>query len=405
MDEWKETEIGRIPEHWGLDTLGGISSLITDGSHRSPDQVNSKFLMPSVKDMTYDKFDFTNCKTISEKDFLELVRSNCSPQKGDIIISKDGANCLDLIFVYNQDEHVVLLSSLAIVRLKENYSPEFLRYYLLSPNAQFLMRNNLISGSAIPRVVLKDFKNVLVPTPDYAEQRAIASVLSSLDAKIDLLHRQNKTLEGMAEALFREWFVEKAEGCEEYVLTDVADHVKDSVDPRKHPTRTYHHYSLPAYDEGRKPSPELGETIKSSKYVVPEYAVLVSKLNPRFPRVWPVRKQKHEHPISSTEFQVFVPKKAETFGFLYCFLSSKAVQDELASAASGTSGSHQRVSPDDIRGLTFHAKSMKQLEDFSVAVDPLLEKIETNKDQVANLVKLRDTLLPKLMSGEVRVEL
>jgi type I restriction enzyme S subunit len=232
-----------------------------------------------------------------------------------------------------------------------------------------------------------------------------------LDAKIDLLHRQNKTLEAMAETLFRQWFVvrnaadEAEEGWEEFVLTDVATHCKDSVNPGEHPARTYHHYSLPAYDEGRKPSPELGETIKSSKYVVPEKAVLVSKLNPRFPRVWPILHRKHEHAISSTEFQVFVPKDVEIFSFLYCYLSSKGVQDELASAASGTSGSHQRVSPNDIKGLTFQAKSKQQLVDFSKVVNPMLEKIEVNKNQVANLTALRDTLLPKLMSGEVRVQL
>ncbi len=246
---------------------------------------------------------------------------------------------------------------------------------------------------------------MVIAFPMVDEQRTIASVLSSLDAKIDLLRRQNKTLEAMAETLFRQWFVEEAEeGWEEYALTDIASHCKDSVNPGRHPTRTYNHHSLPAYDDGRKPSPELGDTIKSSKYVVPENAVLISKLNPRFPRVWPVRDKKHEHPISSTEFQVFVPKQAEMFGFLYCFLISKPVQDELASAASGTSGSHQRVSPDDIKGLSFQAKSKEQLIDFSKVVDPLLEKIESNKDQVANLTALRDTLLPKLMSGEVRVE-
>ncbi len=291
------------------------------------------------------------------------------------------------------------------VRAKPELSALFLSYYLRTKG----LRDYILSiavGATMPSINTEILKGIPISFPPLPEQRAIASVLSSLDAKIHLLHRQNKTLEAMAETLFRQWFVEEAEeGWEEYVLTDIASHCKDSVNPGQHPTRTYHHYSLPAYDDGRKPSPELGDTIKSSKYVVPENSVLISKLNPRFPRVWPVRDKKHEHPISSTEFQVFVPKKDEMFGFLYCFLISKPVQDELASAASGTSGSHQRVSPDDIKGLTFQAKSRQQLADFSKVVDPLLEKIETNKDQVANLTKLRDTLLPKLMSGEVRVEM
>ena len=72
-------------------------------------------IIATVKDMKYNKFSFEDCKKISDKDFELLVKTGCTPQKGDIIISKDGANCLDLIFVYNQDKKIVLLSSIAIL--------------------------------------------------------------------------------------------------------------------------------------------------------------------------------------------------------------------------------------------------------------------------------------------------
>ena len=123
MSEWKETEIGYLPNDWDVLKLDEICTLITDGSHFSPKEIPSQYFMASVKDMRYNYFDFEDCKTISEKDFQLLIQGNCSPIRGDILISKDGANCLDLIFVYNQPEKIVLLSSIAIARLKEKHDP------------------------------------------------------------------------------------------------------------------------------------------------------------------------------------------------------------------------------------------------------------------------------------------
>ena len=211
MSEWKETDFGKIPITWDVSTLGNVCQLLTDGSHLSPKPIASGYYMASVKDMRYNHFDFSDCKTISKQDFDFLIKNNCSPKYGDILLSKDGANCLDIIFVYKQEQEIVLLSSIAIARLKDGYNPDFYRYFLLSPNVQDMMRNNYVSGSAIPRVILKDFRNVPVPVANYNTQTAIAEVLSSLDDKIDLLHRQNKTLEQLAETLFRQWFVEQTE--------------------------------------------------------------------------------------------------------------------------------------------------------------------------------------------------
>ena len=211
MSERKESDIGKIPIDWATTEFESICEFITDGSHYSPKPEKSSYFMASVKDMRYNHFDFSDCKTISKNDFEFLVNNNCNPQNGDILLSKDGANCLDLIFVYKQPEKIVLLSSIAIARLKEGFDADFYRYFLLSPNAQFLMRNQFISGSAIPRVVLKDFKRIIVPNIKINEQLAIASILSSLDDKIDLLNRQNKTLEQLAETLFRQWFVVEAD--------------------------------------------------------------------------------------------------------------------------------------------------------------------------------------------------
>ena len=137
-----------------------------------------------------------------------LKRQGCSPEKGDILISKDGEKCLNLIFVYSQNEEIVLLSSIAIVRLNEKNNPLFYRYYLLSPVGQSIMKKWFRSGTAIPRVVLKDFRNVPVPKVPFQEQVNIANILLYLDTKIANFQKQNQTLEKITQTLFKQWFVD-----------------------------------------------------------------------------------------------------------------------------------------------------------------------------------------------------
>lgn len=405
MSDWQETEYGKAPANWALKTIGDISAIVTDGAHFSPKPQSVGRFMCSVKDMRYDRFHFEDSKLISQDDYQKLVEQGCQPKFGDILISKDGANCLDLIFVFNQQENVVLLSSIAIVRLKNEYDPHFVRYFLLSPNCQDTMRNNFVSGSAIPRVVLKDFKKVPILVPSSEEQKAIASVLSSFDDKIDLLHRQNTTLERMAETLFRQWFVEEAQDdWEEYKVSDFAVHLKQSVNPAQNPFVEYHHYSLPAFDENQCPGFELGAEILSNKYRVLENTILVSKLNPRFPRIWAIQNLPSTNSVCSTEFQVFKAKQDNLYSYLYFLFGSSQARDALEMAASGTSGSHQRVRPEDMLNITTQLPSISKAKEFSKTTQSYIVKISANRKQIQTLEELRDNLLPKLMSGEIRLD-
>jgi len=180
-------------------------------------------------------------------------------------------------------------------------------------------------------------------------------------------------------------------------------HKKVNVRPDQNPETIYHHYSIPSFDDGKHPIKELGSEIKSNKYQVLANSILISKLNPRFPRVWAVDELLDVNSICSTEFQVVLPDKSEYYAFIYCFLKSKQVTDELIGAAGGTSGSHQRVKPADIFNLTFQMLPQQKIDDFNLITSKYLKKITNNMKQIRTLEKLRDTLLPKLMSGEVRV--
>lgn len=208
----------------------------------------------------------------------------------------------------------------------------------------------------------------------------------------------------MAETLFRQWFIEEAEeDWDQLQIGYFAEHLKIQVNPSNFPDQLFAHYSLPGFDAGMKPVKEPGSNILSNKYRVETLTVLVSKLNPRFPRIWAIGKEPGEHAICSTEFQVLKPKHLSHYGFLYQMLKSKTTRDELIMAASGTSGSHQRVRPEDILNIKFAVPSIDIIEQYSERVMPLIKKSWTNHAQIQSLESLRDTLLPKLMSGEIRI--
>lgn len=403
MSQWQETEYGKAPSDWRVLSLAEISEKITDGAHLSPKPQTAGKYMCSVKDMTYDGFYLKDSKLISEEDYVKLVKQGCQPKKGDILISKDGANCLDLIFVYNQEEDLVLLSSIAIVRLLPDYLPEFVRYFLLSPDCQYTMRNNYVSGSAIPRVVLKDFKKVPILVPSLNEQKSIASVISSLDDKIDLLHRQNKTLEAMAETLFRQWFVEGAEDWEEKPLSYFGEIICGKT-PSKGDA-TYFNGDVPFIKipdmHGNafifKTADSLTTEGKESqpKKTLPGKSICVSCIA----TVGLVSMNVIESQTNQ-QINAIIPNNDYYRYFLYLFMKSS--NDLLHALASGGTAT-LNLNTGNFAKIDLPFPSVDVFKGFNDVVEPLFNKIYANQLQMVSLENMRDGLLPKLMSGEVRV--
>lgn len=383
MGEWKETEFGKIPVEWEVSTLGEICEILTDGSHFSPKPQYSNFYMASVKDMRYDYFDLSDCKTISEEDFNNLVNNNCSPKFGDILISKDGANCLDLIFVYKQPIKIVLLSSIAIARLKPSYDPNFYRYFLLSSEVQSLMRNNYVSGSAIPRVVLKDFRNIPVPIIELNKQKTISDILSTLDSKISLLHHQNATLEKMAETIYRQWFIEEAkEDWKDGTLGDIID--LNYGKSLKEELRTGKGYPVVG---------SSGIVGYHSEYLVEGPGIVIGRKGTLGVVVY---LKDNFFPIDTTYY--VTPKKSSLLPYYnYCLL--KSINFEELNSDSAVPGLNRNIA------LAWEIKipPINKIIEFNNWSQDFFKKIESNQQQIQILTQLRDTLLPKLMSGEIKV--
>jgi type I restriction enzyme, S subunit len=325
----------------------------------------------------------------------------------DIVYSTVRPNQLHYGFISKPVPNLVVSTGFVVIEsIKEKIIPKYLYYFLTQKeNTDYLHSIAEASTSAYPSLKPSDIEALEINLPPLPEQRAIAGVLSSLDDKIDLLHRQNKTLEAMAETLFRQWFVEAAdEGWEEGNILRYCTHYKESVKPQAHPDIKFAHFSIPSFDDNKKPQIELGSQIRSNKYIVPSNCILFSKLNPhKDKRIWILLNEVNNYSICSTEFQVIKPHNEKSLFFLYGWLSVTQNYNEIASGVGGTSGSHQRIDPENIFSFHCPVVSDKCLEQYNSVITPIFRKQNENQKQIRILEKLRDTLLPKLMSGEVRV--
>ena len=193
---------------WKEYRLNEVCLEITDGSHSSPKSVDKGYPMASVKDMNYFDISIDTCRQISEEDYNKLIKGNCKPKVNDVLIAKDGSY-MKHVNVVKEEKDLVILSSIAILRPNMDIiNPNFLKYYLLSPSIKQDLEQGYVSGSAIRRIVLKDFRRFPINLPPLEEQEKIADVLSSLDNKIELNNEMNKTLEEMAQSIFKRWFAD-----------------------------------------------------------------------------------------------------------------------------------------------------------------------------------------------------
>jgi len=250
-----------------------------------------------------------------------------------------------------------------------------------------------------------------------------------------LNRRMNETLEAMARAIFQDWFVAfgptraKMEGRAPYLAPDLwalfpdrldgegkpegwqagpissfASLGRESVSPMFAPDELFDHYSLPAFDAGQVAVRELGAGIFSNKTLVSRHSVLLSKLNPEIPRVWLVDADAAIRSICSTEFLVLMPNSEANRAFLYCALTDPGFKQRLEAQVTGTSKSHQRVNPRSVLDAAIFTAPPVVMSAFHHQATPLIERILANRRESRALAATRDLLLPRLMSGELRVK-
>lgn len=181
-----------IPEGWRKAPLKEVCTRITDGSHSSPTSVDEGIPMASVKDMHDWGFNTDQCRKISIQDFEALVRNDCKPLKNDVLIAKDGSY-LKHTFVVQEEIDLVILSSIAILRPNHLIDPHLLNFILRDPITKTRM-TGYVSGVAIPRIILREFRNFEILLPSIEVQRIWAAHINPIAVQCFQLEKQNKVL-------------------------------------------------------------------------------------------------------------------------------------------------------------------------------------------------------------------
>jgi type I restriction enzyme S subunit len=306
-------------------------------------------------------------------------------------------NSIGVVHYYNKNfwAHNTTLYSTEFI---DSY-PKYIYYFL--KEIDFTSFN---TGSAVPSLNRNHIHSLKVKTPPLPEQKAIAAVLSSLDDKIDLLHRQNATLEAMAEALFRQWFVVEAkEEWEDITVADVAI-LNQQTKNKDYPYPAIQYLDTGSLTEGvieGFQSYPFNDAPSRAQRLVNHNDILISLVRPN-QKHYGIIKNPPSNLVVSTGFCVLTCKYMNPY-FLYLFLTSNEMTEFLHSVAEGSTSAYPALISSDIAKLELKRPPADKLVEFGNYADSAWEKITQNQTQIRTLEKFRDTLLPKLMSGEVRV--
>jgi len=332
---------------------------------------------------------------ISEAHADELRNANA--RVGDVVITHRGtlgqASVIPSTAKYPR--YVISQSQLFVRCDPGSLNPRFLAYFLNAPLGQRRILD-FATQTGVPAIAQpsRAIAKVRVPVPELREQQAIAEVLGALDDKI----AANTALAMAAERLA---VAELSAVRESAPLGDLARLGKEQLPPPAFADQAVDHFSLPAFDADNLPGDESGSDIKSAKFAVRSPAVLLSKLNPRFPRIWRATPRSDRLAVASTEFLVLVPLNTSP-AILWAALSQPAFIAALDARVAGTSGSHQRVRPAD--ALTIDIVDPGSVPtSLRVLIESALAAADLHRWQNRTLAATRDALLPQLMAGKLRV--
>ena len=343
------------------------------------------------------KYIYKTEKTITKKGLLNS--STKLLKQGDIILSARGTvgelAILKYPMAFNQ--------SCYGIRGKKDVSHTDYLYYLIKFKINEIKQ--ISHGGVFDTITRETFSNMEVSLPPLAEQKAITAVLSSLDDKIDLLHRQNATLERMAETLFRQWFIEEAEeGWEEVSLASLVSIVGGGT-PKTDNSKFWSGDILwiSGSDITNSNKTFLFDTAKkitesglesSSAKILPQFSTVITARG----TVGNICLLGKNAAFSQTNYGL-LSKIANTPFFV--FLLTNHVINILKQSAYGSV--FDTITRKNFEELTIPYPQTTYITNFEKTITPFFSKIFSNCEQIRTLEKLRDTLLPKLMSGEVRV--
>lgn len=415
--EMKETDLGLLPESWDLQILGDllyIKGRIGWKGLKKSEYLEEGYAIINGEQIISDKVNWNFVGRISKERFLE------SPEiilkRKDILMTKDGT-IGKIAYVDHLPEDATVASGVFVIRKDSKLlHTKYLYNFFKSRYFKWLIKGRT-EGSVIPHLYQRDFKEMMIPLPSFEEQKAIAKVLTAFDDKIELLQAQNKTLEAMAQTIFNEWFGKYQIGDElpEGWRVDSIDNlINIIIDYRgKTPKKL-------GMDWSNKGIEALSaKTIKNGKIVRRDAMNLGSK---ELYSIWMKDELQKgdilltsEAPLGEMYYlpddtkyilsqRLFALRVNEsiTSEYLYHYLFSKYGQHLLKARSSGSTVEGIRQS--ELRKVEVIIPEVNILNKASSIFKSTFIKTAANEKQIQYLTKTRDTLLPKLMSGQVRVK-
>lgn len=386
-----------------LKTIADIQTGPFGSQLHKEDYVETGTPIVTVEHLGNRVFTEQNLPRVSDSDKARLIKYTLST--GDIVFSRVGS--VDRCSYVDKSHDGWMFSGRCLrVRPTELVDSLYLYYYFcLEETKQFV--RNIAVGATMPSINTKLLGEVEIALPDLNNQKRIAAVLSSLDDKIENNQKLNDNLEQQAQAIYHERFEtvspnDLPSDWRIVTLGEVATISNKSFNPLKEPEILLEHYSIPAFDEARFPVFELSTSIKSNKFIIDASCFMISKLNPTTKRVWKPYCLTG-NAVCSTEFIVYKAKDQSITDFLYSVIDSGSFSDFMCSHVTGSTGSRQRTTPSDTLSYELILPSEDELAEFQSLVSPMYAQMRINAIENDKLKRLRDSLLPKLMSGEIDV--
>lgn len=383
MEEWKEYKFSDV-----IELIGG----------GTPKTTNSEYWNGDIPWLSVA--DFNNGKKYvskAEKSITDSGLKNSSTKllnTGDIIISARGT----VGVIATLAKPMAFNQSCYGIRAVEGVSYNDYVYYLLKDTVSNFQQ--IAHGGVFDTITRDTFNDIDISLPPLPEQRAIASVLSSLDDKIDLLHRQNTTLEKMVETLFRQWFVEESkEEWEEKPLSAIADFLNGLACQKFPPKNNIDKLPVLKIKEltnGITENSDWATTEVKPEYIVKNGDVIFAWSASLMVKIW-----NGENCILNQHlFKVTSSSYPKWFYYLWC----KQHLNEFIIKAASHATTMGHIKRGDLDTAMVLIPSPEELTEMTNIMQPIIDKMTINNVQIHTLTHLRDALLPKLISGEVRAE-
>ncbi len=403
----KQSALGSYPSNWELVVFDTVAELKHGYQFRTYDFTASGIKIFKITQIKSDgSIDISNC------DYIESSRLNdfnkFKIQTGDILMALSGAT-IGKISRFKSNEVVLQNYRVGNFLTKDNniLQKDYFYYYLTTDYTyQQILANQ--TQSAQENVGKEDIHKMLIFLPPLPEQKSIAEVLSSLDDKIDLLHRNNKTLEELSETIFKHW-LNKLEERESATLGDYikvqngyAFKSNDFKDSGNNGVLKITNISFEKVDiqNTQFVDDKVIEGL-SDKFLAKPKSFLIAMTGAEIGKIGIIGKTNKKLYINQRVGKLMdIEENSSILGYL--FLKSSEGQDHIITTCTGSA--QENISTFGLESMPVPKSTKEEVIDICKNINPLFEKIIYNLEQIQQLQLIRDTLLPKLMSGIVRVE-